>query len=83
MYLSIFMHRLNNSFPCFMNFKTRGAAEFKDHKTWKSSVLPIKNIITYPRKIKETIISNNQSNNELSVSVQRKMYSLKKSKQIK
>jgi hypothetical protein len=34
----IFMHRLNNSFPCFMNFKTRGAAEFKDHKTWKTSV---------------------------------------------
>jgi len=34
-----FKYRLNNSFPCFMNFKARGAAEsFKVHKTWKTSV---------------------------------------------
>jgi hypothetical protein len=32
-------YRLNNSFPCFMKFKARGAAEgFKVHKTWKTSV---------------------------------------------
>ena len=32
----------NTSFPCFMNFKARGAAEsFKVHKTWKSIVEPM------------------------------------------
>ena len=37
------MFRLNNSFPCFMNFEARGAAEsFKVHKTWKTSVLSIR-----------------------------------------
>ena len=32
-------YRLNNSFPCFMNFKARGATEsVKVHKTQKTSV---------------------------------------------
>jgi hypothetical protein len=35
-------HRLNNSFPCFINFKARGATEsFKVHILWKPSVWPI------------------------------------------
>jgi hypothetical protein len=40
--LCTFRYMLNNSVPCFMNFKARGAAErFKVHKTWKTSVWPI------------------------------------------
>jgi len=33
------MYRLNNSFPCYMDFKAGGAAQtIKVHKTWKTSV---------------------------------------------